>query len=332
MLAVDTTPLRRPPRLRPFVVLAVAVMVVTAGGLIVAARRTVDSMPVVDSVAGVLSAESSTVENFLLVGSDSRTLGDPNTGDSPEDAEVSGTRSDTIMVLRRDRVTGEAALLSIPRDLYVAIPGREGRHRINSAYNDGPAALVRTVQDSLGIPVHHYVEIDFTGFTRLVDALGGVEICFDFPARDVNTGLDVREPGCRTLDGTQALAYARSRYYEELKAGEWVTDPSSDIGRAERQRRFVAVTLSAALDAMVGDPLGVGELVEAVTSAVRIDPTLDPIVAAGSLRGAVRAGLASVSLPVSNLTVDGNAVLELEQSALPLLAWFAGAGPRPAGV
>jgi LCP family protein required for cell wall assembly len=332
VLAVDTSPLRRPPRLRPFVVLAVAAMVVTAGGLIVAARRTVDSMPVVDSVAGVLSEESSAVENFLLVGSDSRTLGDPNTGDSAEEAGVSGTRSDTIMVLRRDRATGEAALLSIPRDLYVEIPGQEGRQRINAAYNGGPATLVRTVQESLGIPVHHYVEIDFTGFTRLVDALGGVEICFDFPARDVNTGLDVRQPGCRMLDGTQALAYARSRYYEELKAGEWVLDPRSDIGRAERQREFVAVTLASALDAVVGDPLGVGALVEAVTSAVRIDSTLDPIVAAGSLRGAVRSGLTSVSLPVSNLTVDGNAVLELQQSALPLLAWFAGSGPRPAGI
>lgn len=330
MLAVDTTPLRRPSRLRPFLAVVIATAVVTAGGLVVAVRATVDGIPRVDGLDGALSTDAGTVENFLLVGSDSRVLGDPNTGGSADD--VSGSRSDTIMVLRRDRATGEATLLSIPRDLYVAIPGRQGRHRINSAYNDGPATLVATVRESLGLPVHHYIEIDFTGFTALVDALGGVEICFDFPARDANTGLDVPAAGCRVLDGTQALAFARSRYYEELKDGEWVMDPTSDIGRAARQRRFVSVTMAATLDAFARDPFGAGDLIGALTSSVRVDRDLDPIAAAGSLRGAIGAGIGSAALPVRPVVVDGNDVLELEQSALIVLAWFAGAGERPEGV
>ena len=80
-------------------------------------------------------AASANVDNYLLVGSDSRAQGDPNTGDGSADI---GQRSDTIMVLRYDKASGDASLLSIPRDLWVDIPGR-GNQRVNAAYNDGPA-------------------------------------------------------------------------------------------------------------------------------------------------------------------------------------------------
>lgn len=326
VLALDTTPLRRPRRLPTFLGIAVVSAVAAASGLLIAARGVADGVPRVPGVAAVLSQSSANVENYLLVGSDSRAQGDPNTGQT---GDVSGNRSDTIMVLRYDKGDGSASLLSIPRDLYVTVPGHDGKRRINAAYNDGPAVLVQTVQQELGIPVHHYVEIDFVGFTSLVEALGGVEVCFWYPTRDSNTGLNITEPGCHVLDGTQALAYARSRHYEEYRDGQWKEDPTSDLGRSKRQRDFVNRSLQAALAEVKADPFRAGDLARAITAAIRIDDDLDPIDAASSLRKAVGDGLQSYALPVVGTTIDGNAVLLLGDGAETVLAYFRGQGPPP---
>jgi anionic cell wall polymer biosynthesis LytR-Cps2A-Psr (LCP) family protein len=173
VLAIDTTPLRRPRRLPAFLAIALVTSVVGAAGMLVAARGVVDEVPRVPGVAQVLSSTSTNVENYLLVGSDSRDLGDPNTGDT---GGVTGNRSDTMMVLRIDKNDDTASLLSIPRDLYVDTPDHTGR--INGAYNDGPAALVVAIQQALSLPIHHYVEIDFSGFKALVEALDGISVCF----------------------------------------------------------------------------------------------------------------------------------------------------------
>jgi LCP family protein required for cell wall assembly len=298
--------------------------VIGTAGTLVAARRAVDEVPRVAGVSAVLDAVSGNLENYLLVGSDSRALGDPNTGDS----NVTGSRSDTIMVLRLDTSTDEAALLSIPRDLYIETAIHTGR--INGAYNDGPATLVQAVQQALSLPVHHYVEIDFFGFKALVEALGGVDVCFALPTRDLNTGLNIAAPGCHLLDGTQALAYARSRHYEELQAdGEWHEDPTSDLGRSTRQRDFVNRCLQQAVEQVKVNPFDTGDLVRAMGSAISIDDELDPIGAATSLRTAVNAGLGTYSLPVFNETVDGAAVLFLANGADAVLNFFRGTGPAP---
>jgi LCP family protein required for cell wall assembly len=327
MLAVDLTPRRRRRRV-PSLLAALAVTTAAgATGIVVAGNRVADSIARVDGVAAVLSPPSADVENYLLVGSDSRAGADPNDpdfGGIGTENDVSGRRSDTIMVLRRDRRGGPAALLSIPRDLYVDVPGHSGKRRINSAYNDGPATLVQTVQQSLGIPVHHYVEIDFPGFKRLVDSLGGVVVCFPNPTLDVNTGLNIPTPGCWMLDGVQALAYARSRYYTEYIDGRWVRDPTSDLGRARRQRDFVDRAVQGALARVKTDPFSAGRMARAIGSALRIDTALDPIDAAGSLRTAMDRGLATYSLPVVGRTIDGNAVLLLGDGADVVLDWFRG--------
>jgi len=328
VLAQDTTPLPRKRRLPTFLVVALLTTVVAGAGTLIAARGMVDKVQRVAGVAEVLSASSGSVENYLLVGSDSRALGDPNTG---ETGDVTGDRSDTIMVLRVDSDTGTASLLSIPRDLYVDRFGHDSKSRINSSYNDGPAALVQTVQGGeLRIPIHHYVEIDFSGFKTLVDALGGVQVCFWYPTRDFNTGLDIREGGCYLLDGTQGLAYARSRHYEELRDGEWRADPTSDLGRSTRQRAFVNSILQTALVQVKANPFSVGELVSSMGSAIRIDDELDPIGAGASLRTAVSDGLLTYALPVVGETIDGNAVLKLGDGAEAVLAYFRGDGPAPA--
>ena len=308
-----------------FLAIILFTAVVGAAGTLIAARRAVDEVPRVAGVSAVLDAVSGNIENYLLVGSDSRALGDPNTGDV---GEVTGNRSDTIMVLRLDNSTDEAALLSVPRDLYIETASHTGR--INSAYNDGPAALVQAVQQALALPIHHYVEIDFYGFKALVEALGGVDVCFALPTRDLNTGLDIGAPGCFLLDGTQALAYARSRHYEQLQAdGQWQEDPTSDLGRSTRQRDFVNRCLQQAVAQVKINPFDTGDLVKAMGNAISIDDELDPIGAASSLRTAVDAGLATYALPVYPETINGDDVLLLRDSASVVLDFFRGAGPPP---
>jgi LCP family protein required for cell wall assembly len=323
---------RRRGRLQSMLVLAVAMTVVGGAGVVVAGRRQVDRIERIPDLGVALSDDTTVpVENFLLVGSDSREGADPSDpdfGGIGDASTVTGRRSDTIMVLRRDRNGGPAALLSIPRDLWVEIPGH-GSDRINSAYSSGPAVLIATVQEALDLPIHHYVEVDFQGFKSLVDAIGGVEICFDHPARDAHTGLDVAEPGCRVLDGVQALAYARSRYYEELVDGEWTTDPRSDLGRVERQQQFVNTALHAALDQVKSNPLDAGDVFASTTGALRLDDELDPLAAAGALRDAVADGLATYSLPVDGAEIEGKAVLKLGKGGDQLLAYFRGVGVAP---
>lgn len=306
--------------------------VLGATGMLIAARKTIDTVKRVPNVAASLSASDSGIENFLLVGSDSRAGIDPTAPDIGAigtEADVSGHRSDTIMILRRDRSTGDAALLSIPRDLWVQVAGHDSKRRINSAFNDGPEVLVQTLQSQLGLPIHHYVEIDFAGFESLVDALGGVQICVDYATRDVSTGLNITEPGCHVLDGVQALAYARSRHYEEYRDDKWHEDPASDLGRTKRQQQFVNLALQKALDRIKVDPFAAGRLITAIGSSLRVDDELDPIAAATSLRSAVSAGIATYSLPVFGKTIGGNAVLLLADGSDAVLAYFRGDGPAP---
>ena len=276
----------------------------------------------------MLSPASSNVENFLLVGSDSRSGSDPNSPDFGGIGgvnDVSGNRSDTIMVLRRARNGGPASLLSIPRDLWVEIAGTGKKSRINSAFQDGPATLIQTVQTALGIPIHHYAEIDFQGFKALVDAVGGVQVCFATAAQDGHTGLYIEKPGCYLLDGVQGLAYARSRYYETYENDAWVRDPTSDLGRIQRQQQFVNAALSAALATIKSNPLRTGEVLAASTGAVRVDDQLDVLTAAGDLRGVVGSGLDPYSLPVIGKDIDGKAVLLLGDGAQAMLDYFSGA-------
>lgn len=318
-------------RLSAALAIVIAVAVAGAIGTVTAARSVIGDVDRVSGVAAVLSPTSSTVENYLLVGSDSRANSDPTSpdyGGIGSEADVTGTRSDTIMVLRRDRATGEAAILSIPRDLWVDIPG-QGKGRINGAFNAGPAVLVQTVQSALGLPIHHYVEVDFNGFKELVDAIGGVELCFLYPTRDVNTGLNIPVGGCYELDGVAALAYARSRYYEQYIDGDWRVDGTADIGRTARQRDFVNRAISAALAEVKANPFAAGEVVASGVSAVRLDEDLDVLRAVTSLRSAAEAGLATWALPVRGETIDGKSVLLLADGSEAVLGWFAGTSPSP---
>ena len=178
-------------------------------------------------------------QNYLIVGSDKRGCLSP---DSPYygglyDGRDTGENSDTIMLIRADPDASQAAILSFPRDLWVKLSGSNSSGKINSVFqNANPSRLVATIKQNFQVEVDHYINVDFCAFKDIVDAVGGVSVPFEFPARDLHTGLDITVAGCHTFAGDEALAYTRSRYYEYLKDGRWVDDGLSDFGRIARQQ------------------------------------------------------------------------------------------------
>ncbi|MGA7272354.1 MAG: LCP family protein, partial [Acidimicrobiia bacterium] len=200
-----------------------------------------DNAAVRDDVVSELAAapaDSADPLYVLLIGTDSRAGVDKSVF-----GDFAGARGDVIMIARLDPGEGKVALLSIPRDTYVPIEGH-GENKINAAYAYGDAPLmVKTVRQAFDIPLNHYVEIDFAGFQDLVDELGGVEMRFSNPARDLKSKLDV-PAGDMMLNGFQALAYARSRHYQEQRDGSWRSVDASDIGRTARQQQLVLAILS----------------------------------------------------------------------------------------
>ncbi len=215
-------------------------------------------------------------ENYLLVGSDSRSCIDPKSpyaGAFLADGSGLGARTDTILVIRVDPSTNAVLLLSFPRDLWVHIGGHDGR--INTAWGLGPARLIKTIKDNFNIPINHYIDVDFCAFKGLVDAVGGVSVPFSTPVRDLHTGLNVQVAGCHQMLGDEALAYARSRYFEyyDPKTKKWTEDPSTDYGRIRRQQDFIRRALHRALDKAT-NPSTIIDLIHVGLQNVKVDETL----------------------------------------------------------
>lgn len=282
------------------------------------AQRAIDAGAVLDD-----SANDGPAENYLLVGTDTRANLNPEGGSTDEGCNC----TDTIMILRRDPDNG-AALVSVPRDLWVDIPGY-GSDRINSAYahDNGSGVLIETIQSELGIRIDHYAEIDFAGFVEIVDAIGGVQVCVDNLIEDPEYTAMRLDPGCHTLSGLDALAFARARHVSEFIDGEWVEDQRADIGRIERQQAFVTSAVNGLLAALKEDPERAGELIEVAAHALTISGGDDLTEIALALRAAAGEGLRTFSLPV-DLRSDG-ATVELGDGADAILDYFRGSGPLP---
>jgi anionic cell wall polymer biosynthesis LytR-Cps2A-Psr (LCP) family protein len=154
-------------------------------------------------------------------------------------------------------------------------------------------------------------------------------VCTYVPAQDTHSGLRL-DPGCTVVNGSQALAYARSRYYEEWKDGDWHVDGTADLGRIKRQQLFIRSAVEKLLSEMESDPFKVGQLVGVATSVVTVDQGLDPIKAAAALRQAAEVGLSTYSLPVVGAEHKGQSALDLDTAkAQPILDYFRGVGPAP---
>lgn len=283
------------------------------------------------AVSEVLTPPTATEDlNILLVGTDSRSGIDGSTenfgliaGVEEGSGPIAGERSDTIMVLRV-QADGAAMFLSLPRDLWLPINGGAPQ-RINTAVGTGPEALINTVQGELGIPISHYVSVDLVGFIALVDAVGGVEISIPHPAFDTRSGLDLPNAGPNTLDSTQALAYVRSRFYTERINGNNVPDPTSDLGRVQRQQSFMRALINTA--SAERNPAVLNNMATSMAAAVTMDDGTT-LTEAFNIANTIRSTVPeSVVLPTRNATApNGAAVLELTDEAPAVLAQFGATG------
>ncbi|MCX5075085.1 LCP family protein [Streptomyces sp. NPDC054949] len=210
--------------------------------------------------------------NFLLVGTDGR---EKITPEEKREYRLGGAPchcTDTIMLVHLSADRERASVISLPRDSYAEVPahrdlttGKDHKAhgvKLNAAYAEGgPNLTVRTVENMTRVKIDHYLEVDFTSFMRTVDAMGGVDICTAKAMRDANTGLDLL-PGTHRLTGGQALQYVRSRH----------VDGASDLGRMQRQQRFVAALIKQATGGgVLLNPVKFKEVSSTLLGSVRAD-------------------------------------------------------------
>jgi LCP family protein required for cell wall assembly len=312
--------------------LTVVVGVGGGAGVYFAGEREEEGIERVEELTDVLAANEGPAENYLIVGSDNRDVIDEDSEDAGlflDGSTGEGGRSDTIMILRRDPETG-AALLSIPRDLWLPIAETGDDGKVNWAYIGGPRRLAETITQGLGIPIHHYVEVDFAGFQQLVDEIGGVEICAgEYAVKDDHSGLSL-QPGCQVLDGRMALAYARSRNYEEFREGDWrLQDGAPDLNRIERQQHFLRTAAAAVMAEINSNPFRLGDLIRTAGDVVRLDANVDVLEAGEAMFAAAEDGLHTYVPPVEELSVGDQSALQLSDGADEILEYFRGSGPLP---
>ncbi|WP_243386889.1 LCP family protein [Bifidobacterium primatium] len=192
---------------------------------------------------------------WLILGSDERD-GTAGTGSSKD---VSGSRTDSILVLTKPR-SGNSSLISIPRDSLVNVNNQDMKINAVSTLAGYPS-LVSEVESITGMKIDHVVQIGFGGVEKVVDAVGGVELCYDSTVNDARSGLNWKA-GCHTADGATALAFSRMRY----------SDPTGDIGRAKRQREVIAaVAKKASSPSVLANPVKVKKLAKAGLSSLTVD-------------------------------------------------------------
>ena len=309
-------------------ILLIVVCLVTAGALsyFYGKVRSIGRVELGNALTPLDTSGPAVPENILIVGTDSGEGLDPK--DPVLIGRPGGLRSDTIMILRLDPASDHAQLLSLPRDLYLPIAGLRGSDRINSAIQGGPRRLIDTIKTYLGIPINHYIEMNFLAFRSIVAAIDGVPIYFPTPVRDTFSALDVPEAGCITLDPVQALAFARSRAYQYQVNGRWVTDPTGDLGRISRQQEFIRKVLLRAIEKGARNPAVLNDLISAGTGALHLDPTITPadLIEVGKrFKDFNPDNLETFALPVVEANKGGGAVVLLKAGeAEPILNIFRG--------
>ncbi|MFI8367135.1 LCP family protein [Streptomyces sp. NPDC085466] len=299
---------------------ATAVLVLAGAGLGYVYLKLDGNIQGVDINAQLGTDRPKNVDNgsmdILVLGSDSRS-GDNGAYGKDE----GGARSDTAMVLHVYEGHKEASVVSIPRDTLVdrpacadgqgtEVPG-DSRAMFNTAYEvGGPACAVKTVEAMSGIRMDHYIEVDFTGFKKLIDTLGGVEITTTQAIKDSKSHLDL-EPGTHTLDGEQSLALVRTR----KSVGD-----GSDLGRIQLQQAFMKAFIEQLKDVGAGtNPKKLLDLADAATKAITPDSELDSVQElmgfAQGLTGISADKVHMVTLPVQYDPLDPNRVVPVDAKA-----------------
>ena len=233
-------------------------------------------------VRGLSASNSSGVENILMVGSTSRcVLQQQNAAFGLCSQGVTGVNSDVIMILHLDPNTKKLGILSIPRDLFVPNARTTGANKIDAALYQGPSQLVAAIKEDFGIPIQHYVVLNFDTFQGIVNALGGIDMYFPMPVFDQESELDIPTAGCHHLNGFQALAVVRARHLQYKPQSVttnnhyyWPQDPQSDLSRIRRDHEFIRVLASQVSQRGLGNPLTDRSLVSAVAPNLQVDAAL----------------------------------------------------------
>ncbi|GLV51975.1 hypothetical protein TBS_25430 [Thermobispora bispora] len=201
--------------------------------------------------------------NILLVGVDKRDNLTRRQQNLLHLGRESGQRTDTMMVIHLSKDRRKITVVSLPRDTWTEIPGK-GHHKINAAYQfGGPKLTVQTVERATGLRIHHYVEVNVLGFIDVVDSLGGVTVCTPVPIDDPKTKL-VLKPGTYTLDGVNALAYARTR-----------ATARSDLDRIDRQQQVISALLDKITSSgTLANPARLAALVDSALKTLTVDKAL----------------------------------------------------------
>ncbi|MEV7850144.1 LCP family protein [Streptomyces sp. NPDC088183] len=256
-------------------------------------------------------------QDILVLGSDSR-----SGANSAYGTDDGAARSDTAMVLHINKGHRTASVVSIPRDTLVTRPectsdttgkpvATEQRAMFNTAYEvGGPACAVKTVEAMSGIRMDHYLEVDFTGFKKLIDELGGVKITTTQAIDDPKSHLKL-EPGTHTLDGEQSLGLVRTR----KSVGD-----GSDLGRIQLQQAFIKALMEQVKHVGVfSNPKKLYDLADTATKAVTTDSDLGSVTEltsfANGLKGLGSKNVHMVTLPVEYDPADPNRVVPLESAA-----------------
>ena len=278
--------------------------------------RITAAIPKIDAFAGLNDRpkkESSAV-NYLVVGSDTR--------EGLSRAEIkrlkvggtevaAGKRSDTMLLVHISKKRDKAAIISVPRDTYARIPEHQNSQgklipasysKINSAYSWGGAPLlIETFEAMSGLRIDHYVEINFVGFVRMVDALGGVEICTKRDINDPKSHL-VLPAGRHTLDGVDSLKYVRTRQFDGL----------GDLGRMKRQQEFAGAMLRKATSAgVLLNPVKMVDFIGSALDSVVTDEGLnqnDLLTLGKQLRNLSASNVRTLTIPLKYYNYSKNGV------------------------
>jgi len=278
--------------------------------------RITASIPRVDAFAGLENRpkkESSAV-NYLIVGSDTRE------GLSREEIKrlkvggtdvAAGKRSDTMLLIHISKKRDKAAIISIPRDSYALIPEHNDSQgnvipaaysKINSAYNWGGAPLlIETLENMSDLRIDHYVELNFVGFVRMVDALGGVEICTKKDINDPKSHLTL-PAGTHVLDGVDSLKFVRTRVFDGL----------GDLGRMKRQQEFAGAMLRKATSAgVLLNPVKMVDFINSALDSVVTDEGLsqgDLLTLGKQLRNLSASNVRTLTIPLKYYNYNKNGV------------------------
>lgn len=246
-----------------------------------------------------VTAPEQAYETFLIIGGD----------------DISGA-ADVILYLVRPTNGAKPFMVSLPRDLYVKNPCTGGSSRINALIHgcegtNGPSLLAHTVGRFTGIAVDHFVLFDFSGFERIIDAVGGVEICVHYPVSDHLSGLSL-PAGCTNASGEQALAWVRSRHTQQKIGGSWKSVPGAGDLRRNQHQQDVIIELFRELKSF-SSPTELTAQVAGLADAFTLDNTLSlpgAVSLAWELRDMDLGDIKRLEIPVRlTRTISGQSIL-----------------------